>query len=435
MYVTMSYMKEGIIKNIDEIATTKLRKDALDILEEGYRAINTEKVITSNIRVEDGHLFIEERDINLNDYERVFFVGIGKCSADAAIILESILGDYLTSGIVVDVRGVVLQKIQSKVGTHPLPSEANIKATRSIKELLEDATERDLILTVISGGGSALLCLPHDIQCKLLIEITKTLMKKGATIEELNTVRKHLSLIQGGQFAKLAYPAKVVSLIFSDVPGDDIGTISSGPTVLDKTTKEDAEKILVKYDVLNVCKQPNCEVFETPKEEKYFAGVDNILLLTNKTALSAMKEKAEDLGYRAIIADSKVEGEARIIGKLVAQQAKNNTCLLYGGETTVTVEKEGKGGRCQEFILGALPYIKENSVIVAVASDGWDNTDVAGALGDNGILGEADRKGFDVNRFLKDNKSYDFFKLVNGHIKTGRIGSNVSDLYFTLTLQ
>ncbi len=426
-------METRIIKNFDELATTQLHKDALDILNVGYNAIDTKNAIISEIKIKDGHLLIKDRDINLKDYERVFFVGIGKCSADSAVAFESILGEYLSSGIVIDVRYVELQKIKSNIGTHPLPSDANVTASESVKELLENATERDLILAVISGGGSALLCLPNDLQCGTIIRITEALTKKGATIEELNTVRKHLSLMHGGQFAKSAYPAKVVSLIFSDVPGDNIGTVASGPTVLDTTNKEDAERILVKYNVLTFCKLPDCEVLETPKDEKYFKKVDNILFVTNKTALSAMEKKAEDLGYRAIVADDRVEGEASTIGRLIASQAKNNSCLLYGGETTVTVQNEGKGGRSQELVLGALPYLKEDSLIIAAASDGWDNSDVAGALGDKELFEKATQKGLVVEDLLFNNRSYEFFSTTGGHIKTGRLGSNVSDLYFTLT--
>jgi len=427
-------MIDKVIKNTDHLAVTQLHQDALEILEAGYLAINTEKVITSSLKVENDHLIVEGRDIDLNSYENIFFVGIGKCAADAALVIESMLGDYITFGIVVDVRGVTLQKMKSVVGTHPLPSEVNIAAAESVKEMLLGATERDLVLTVISGGGSALLCLPHDMECEMLTKITKELMEKGAPIEDLNTVRKHLSLIQGGQFANLAYPAEVVSLIFSDVPGSDMSTIASGPTVYDTTTKEDAERILAEYNILESCKLPNCEVLETPKEEKYFTKVDNILLLTNKTALSAMKDKVKELGYRAIIAYDKVEGDANIMGQLIATQAKTGTCLLYGGETTVVVKKKcGKGGRNQELVLGALPHLKEDVVIVAAASDGWDNSDMAGAIGDKSLFEKAKKEGLSIEEFLDSNNSYEFFEKLGGHIETGRTGSNVSDLYFTLT--
>jgi hydroxypyruvate reductase/glycerate 2-kinase len=426
-------MRSHIIKNFKELAVTPLHKDALKILEVGYEAISTEKVILSKIKVEKGHLLINDKDFNLKSYERVVFVGIGKCAADSAVVFEKLLGEYLSKGIVIDVRGVALKKIISRIGTHPLPSQENIDAAESVKEMLEDMTDKDLVITVISGGGSALLCLPHDIKCEMLTKITKTLMEKGASIDEINTARKHLSEIQGGQFAKIAFPAAVVSFIFSDVPGDDISIIASGPTVLDTTTKKDAQRILNKYKVLEACKLPNCKLLETPKEEKYFKKVDNILLLTNKTALSAMKEKAQILGYRAVIADSKVEGEAYVVGKLIAAQVKSGSCLLYGGETTVTLKNGGKGGRNQELVLGALPYVKENSVVVAAASDGWDNTDVAGAIGNIALLYKARELGLSREMFLETNESYEFFKKVGGHINTGRKGSNVSDLYFTLS--
>ena len=426
-------MEKLVIKNTGEIVTTQLRKDALEILEAGYEAINTEKVIESEIKVDGGHLVVSGIDVDLSSYERVIFVGIGKCAADAAVVFERLLGEYLSEGIVIDVRGVVLQKIISRVGTHPLPSKENIEATQAVTKLLQGVTDRDLVLTVISGGGSALLCLPHDIQCEMLVNITKTLMSGGATIEELNTVRKHLSMIQGGQFAKLAYPARVVSVIFSDVPGNDMATVASGPTVLDTTTKEDAERILAEYNILTVCKLPGCEVFETPKDEKYFTKVDNILLLTNNTAINAMGEKAKELKYRPIVADDKVEGDASTIGRLIATQAKEKSCILYGGERTVMVKGTGKGGRNQELVLGALPELGEHTVVVAAASDGWDNSDVAGAIGDKELFEKATSGGVDIGKFLGENNSYEFFNTMGGHIKTGRTGSNVSDLYFTLT--
>jgi len=235
-------MNGHIIKNFDELATTALRRDALEILEAGYGAISTKKVITSKVKVEENMLLVNGNEIDLDNYEKIFFVGIGKCSATAGEVFENLLGDRITDGIVIDVRGIELKRIRSHVGTHPFPSEANVEAAQSVREMLEGATENDLVIAVISGGGSALLCLPHDLKCEVLVNTTKELMKKGANIEELNTVRKHLSLIQGGQFAKIAYPAKIMSLIFSDVPGDDISTIASGPTVIDTTTKEDAKK-------------------------------------------------------------------------------------------------------------------------------------------------------------------------------------------------
>ncbi len=425
-------MNEHVIRNFDELAKTPLRRDALEILETGYNAISTKKVIMSQVKVENSILSIGDKKIKLNEYKRIFFVGIGKCSADAGEVFEDLLGDRISDGVVIDIRGVELKRIRSRIGTHPFPSEANVEAAQSVKEMLETATELDLVITVISGGGSALLCLPHDMKCEMLTKITKTLMKKGVNIKELNIVRKHLSLIQGGQFAKIAYPAKIVSLIFSDVPGNDIGTIASGPTIMDVTTKEDAERILLKYNILTDCKLPNCDVLETPKEEKYFEKVDNILLLTNETALSAMKDKAKELGYGATIVDAQIQGEAREIGKKLALGGKQGTCLLYGGETTVTVSGDGVGGRNQELVLGALPFVKDGEVVVASASDGWDNSPAAGAIGDVELLEKSREIGLNVDGFLESNDSYEFFKKTNGGLDVGRTGSNVSDLYFTL---
>jgi len=423
-----------VIKNFDDLATTPLRNDALSILEAGYEAIKTEDVIKSEIKREGSTLFISGRTVDLNSYDRLFFAGIGKCAADAAIVLEDILGDYITEGIIIDIRDVPLKKIKSFVGTHPFPSEKNMAAARSVKEMLEKATKHDLVLVLISGGGSSLLCLPHGITLEALTEITGSLMRQGATIDEVNTVRKHTSDIQGGQFAKLAHPARVVTLIFSDVPGNDISVVASGPTVVDTTTAEDAEKVLTKYNIRTLCKLPDCKIIETPKDPKYFENVENILLITNERALDAMKKKARSLGYDALIVDTKLQGEAREVGARLAREAGTpRTCLLYGGETTVTVETKGKGGRCQEVSLGGLLYLDDHSILVASASDGWDNTDMAGAIADSDLRSRAEALSLDVKDWLKKNQSYGFFNKVGGHIDTGRTGMNVSDLYFTLT--
>lgn len=427
---------ERIIKNFKQLATTPLRVDALSILEAGYKSINTKNVIKKEIRLVGKTLFILNKSIDLSIYNRIFFIGIGKCAADAAIGIENVLGDYIDDGIVVDMRKVALKKIRSFVGTHPFPSEQNVAITRLVKELLENANERDLIITVISGGGSSLLCLPHKTTHQVLTKITSSLMKQGATIDEVNTIRKHTSDIQGGQFAKLAYPARVVSIIFSDVPGDDLSVIASGPTVMDTTQINDAENIFKKYDIKKLCGVPECEIIETPKELKYFENVDNILLVTNKRALNAMKKKAELLEYKAVIVDSKIEGEAREVGVSLANKGNMpRTCFLYGGETTVTINpsvSDGVGGRCQELALSSIPFIDTHSILVASASDGWDNTDMAGAIADSKIRNYAKMLSLESGDWLEKNQSYGFFEKTKGHINTGRTGMNVSDLYFTL---
>lgn len=411
-----------------------LRQDALEILEAGYAAIDTEKILRSKITLEeDQTICIQNTGFQCNFYERIFFIGIGKCAFDGARVIEDILGDRLTDGVVIDVRAGILKKIRSYQGTHPYPSEINISATRQILQMIKGATERDLVLVLISGGGSALLCLPHDMNCDTLVNITKALTKRGADIYELNTVRKHFSEIQGGGLAKLCYPAQVVSLIFSDVLGNDLGMIASGPTVYDQTTVADAAKVLLKYDVLNVCIPSNCQFLETPKHPKYFTNVKNTLVCSNREALLAMKARAEELGFDASIETETLSGDAAEVGKnLATKPAQKKKCLLFGGETTVKVKGRGVGGRNQELVLSALPHLNPGAVLVAASSDGWDNTDHAGALADTYILEEAKRLKISPEEYLKNNDSYNFFKKVHGAICTGRLGSNVSDLYILI---
>lgn len=427
-------MNFSVIKNSAALTTTPLRRDALEILEAGYQAILTKEVVESEVEVNGQYLRIGERVIALGVFKRIFFVGIGKCALDAGEVFEEKLGSWLTDGIILDVRGATLKKLRSKIGTHPFPSEQNVEASQSIADLLEGLTDTDLLITVISGGASSLLCLPYDLTCETIGLITKTLMGKGATIDEINTFRKHTSKIQGGQFAKLAYPATVVSLIFSDVPGDDIATVASGPTVLDTTNIADARAVLEKYDIEKLCQLPDCELVETPKDPEYFLRVNNILFITTKKALEAMRREAERLGYHAEIVSAELQGEARAVGQRLALEATTpKTCRLWGGETTVLVKKEGKGGRCQEAVLGALTNMKDGVLCIAATSDGWDNTPFAGAIGDAVTLARARELGLDPLTASENNQAYDFFEKVGSHIDTGRTGANVSDWYITLT--
>ena len=436
---------EKIIKNYDELATTPLRRDAMDILETAYESINTKNLIKKTVVRSDGRVRIQDVEFKLEDYDRVFFVGIGKCSVDAATAIEDILGDKITDGLVIDQKSRTFKKVRSFVGTHPYPSEQNVTAAKEVVAMLTGLTEKDLVLTVISGGGSSLLSLPHKISTDTLMLITRIMMDKGAPIHELNIVRKHLSEVQGGQLAKIAYPAKIVSLIFSDVPGNDLTTIASGPTVSDESTIHEAEALFVKYDILKECRLISLEAVETPKEEKYFENVHNLLVLSNDIALEAMKTKATDLGYSAEILNDKIQGEARELGKTMAQMpVEKKKCYLYGGETTVTVVRQnGSGGRNQELVLGALPSIKDNVVVVAAGSDGWDNSDTSGAIGDKPLFENAEKLKISAEKFLDDNNSFTFFDRVKtaspadeparaGHIMTGRTGANVADFYFVL---
>src|SRR3989344_2950392 len=310
------------IKNFDEIAISPARRAALEIAEAALDAVDTRKTVKENIRFENGKLYIKNLSYSLEKTKKIAVVGIGKCAMEAASELENILGDHLYGGIVLDVYEsykCTLQKIECFIGTHPLPSEKNIEATRKIVELLNALGEEDLVIFIISGGGSTLLCLPKGkAGCFDEKLIVVELMRRGANISEINTIRKHLSLARGGYLAKYAYPAQVISLIFSDVPGNDIEFVASGPTVKDTTTVSDTDTILAKYDILKSCGIEYCGLVETPKDGIYFKKVNNILFMSNIIALNAMKNKARELEFSAKIVTDKLSGEAKAAGLLIA---------------------------------------------------------------------------------------------------------------------
>lgn len=419
------------IKNFDELATNEKRQDALQILNAGYEAINTKKVVESKVNFNENVLLIEGKEFNLSQYDNVYFIGVGKCSLDAGKVIEEMLGDKIKKGIVIDVTEGELEKINTHVGTHPWPSEKNISTGKEIVDILESTSDKDLILTIISGGGSALLSLPYKIDCNSLIEINKQLTKKGADIHELNTVRKHLSFIKGGRLAKMAYPAEVISLIFSDVPGDDTSVIASGPTIKDETTINEAKDVFKKYEIWN--ENLSDFLIETPKEDKWFDRVHNFLILTNQDAIEAMEKKAKEIGYDTVPGNKNISGEAKDVGeKFAGTHLLPNQVQISAGETTVKITGSGKGGRNQEVVLTALPHLPPEMLFISAASDGRDNSDVAGALCDKEIKMNVEKLHLDPKRFISDNDSYNFFAKVGGHILTGPTGSNVSDLYILL---
>jgi glycerate-2-kinase len=423
-----------IIKNADALSTTPLRRDAVDVLEAGYQAVLTDRVIREEVRVDGEYMEIKGRRIVLSDYERILFIGIGKCAVDAATVLEELLGAYLTDGIVLDVKEGSFARLRSRVGTHPFPSAENVAHTKEILGLLKGVTERDLVLVVVSGGGSALFTLPYGMTHETLQSVTKALWKGGATIGEVNTVRKHLSQVTGGQLARAAYPAAVISFIFSDVPGNNMEMIASGPTVRDTSTAEDAEDIIAHYNVLAETGLPPLAFIETPKDEFYFDRVLNLLLVTNDRALSAMKTKAIELGYHAEITYDALEGIASEVGaQFAAVPIPSRSCFLFGGETTVRIRGNGEGGRNQEFALAAVPGVLDGRVLVAASSDGWDNSPAAGALCDAGDRKRATERGISPEEYLANNDSYHFWQAIGGAIDTGRTGVNVADFYFIIS--
>ena len=422
-----------IIKNYQQLGTSEIRKQALNILEAGLESINTEALMDKQFFYDEkkDSLLIMDQKYSLKNVHRVVVVGAGKMAARAARMIEKKMGQRIDGGVVIDIVPADLKIIASRVGTHPLPSSANVAATDEIIQMLNNLTERDLVISIIGGGGSSLLTNPKTVSLEEERKITSALMDAGSDIREMNTVRKHLSQIKGGGLAVLAYPATVISLIFSDVPGDDISQVASGPTVLDKTTMQDAMEIMNKYRILDRCSMNSCGLTESSKDEKYFEKVNNILFCSSKTALKAMENKARDLGLRTKIWHTAYGGEAREIAKEITTTIEKGQCLIAAGESVVTIAKgspKGSGGRNQEMALSALLTIPEDTVFSAVNSDGRDNSDVAGGMVDSGNLALAKRNGLDVADAVARHDEYGLILDLNAAVMTGVTGSNISDL-------
>jgi len=420
------------IKNIQALATNQLRADGLAILEAGLLAIDTRIAVKDAVSRTETALFIAGKVYSMSDFDRVRVVAIGKCAGDAVVALYEVIGENIYDGIVIDTRS---QKMPSSVnllvGSHPLPKKENIEATKQVLEFLKSCTERDLVIVVVSGGGSALLCQPGD---NMTIEdelyVTEQLMRSGATIQEINIVRKHLSLARGGGLAVASYPATAASLIFSDVPGDDIAFISSGPTVMDETTVEDAQRVLSSYGINDVA------LLETSKDKDKFSRVTNTVIVSNVLALEAMRQEALKRGYDVSVENTKLTGEARDVSYTIINalhEARPKTALLYGGETTVKLDgSSGTGGRNQEVALAGLEHITEGELLLACASDGRDNTDVAGALCDTVVREASEAHALSIKDALARHDSYVFFKTVGAQIETGPTGSNIADIIIAL---
>ena len=444
------------ITNFKNLAKNSLRKKALLVVEAGYEAIDIEKAVSGRIKLDNNLLVIQRNaiiydsarkitKINLDNFRRIFIIGIGKGSALASVTLAKILGKRLTGGVASDVQNVKCQMSNVKClkGTHPLPSQKNVKATKEIVKLAKGLKKDDLLISFICGGGSALLC-GSEKEMRYSRTIFKELTKAGVNILELNTVRKHLSEVKGGNLAKFAYPATVISLIVSDVLGNDLSMVASGPTVFDKTTKKDAEKILKNYQLPIT----NYQLLETPKDKKYFKRVKNILFLSNREPILAMAEKAKKLGLKPKIYSLKLKGEAKKALLPMIKKAKQGQALIAGGETTVKLSKpfgatQGKGGRNMEAVLGVLTQLpitnpnhqsQKNAVFLSVASDGRDNTEAAGAIGDILTIKKSQKLKLNPQKFLENHDSFHFFAKTGDLIFADKKSFNVADLMLVLSL-
>jgi glycerate 2-kinase len=417
------------IKNFNQLANTENRKLALIVAEAGLSAINTEKVIVSSVKLKDNILSVMGESFDLSKFKKIKVVGFGKSSCEAAITIEKVLGDKIKEGAVIGLSKVLCANIETFAGTHPRSSDANLEAGEKIYEIAKNSNEDDLIIALVSGGGSAFLCYPRS-ECDQSISLYNEFLKCGKTRIEMNTVWKHLSLLKGGGLAKVAYPATVIGLIFSDIPGDNFENVASGPTYKDMTTVVDAEKLIAENNL------GNFELIETPKEEKYFEKVHNFVLVSNKTAVEAMARKGEELGFQTKIVSTEIYDEVNTALDKIFSMKEKGSLILGAGEPSLEVKGSGgKGGRNLHMGLVAIKMglIDDESVFLSLASDGMDNSDVAGALVDKNTLAKTKELGLDASDYANRFDSYNFFQKVDGQVMTGPTGANVSDLMILLT--
>lgn len=432
----------------------KLRGDVRAIFDAGLKAVDPIKAVKNHINRDGNTLRVQGIGYDVAAYENIYVIGMGKAAASMAKAVEDILGDKLTSGIVNVKYGhtVPLNKIKINEAAHPVPDDAGLKGSQEIIELLKKTGEKDLVICLISGGGSALLPLPAG---NLTLEdkqaVTKSLLECGADIHEINSIRKQISAVKGGRLAVFVYPSTLISLILSDVIGDDLDVIASGPTVPDTHTFHDCRNIIQKYKldqrvpksvIEYIEKGCSGEIEDTPKSDSpVFERTQNAIVGSNILAVSAAKEKAEELGYNSLVLSTFIHGETKEVAKVHAAIAKEirssgnplkkPACIISGGETTVTIEGKGLGGRHQEFLLAAALDIDglNDVVILSGGTDGNDGpTDAAGAFADGTTISRAGKLGLNAYEYLCDNNSYNFFKPLGDLLITGPTNTNVMDL-------
>ncbi len=429
------------IKNYDQLATNDNRKVVLDLIEAAYSAIQPHHVFEHNFSLEREKLKIFDQTFDLSKFDGIFLLGFGKGSAGNCKLLEEKLGDLVIDGYDIDVvEDPHFKKVHYTKGTHPLPSEQNIAFTRHAIEHLEHSGEKHLVIIVTCGGGSVLFEAPNKLDLSEITAVNKALLESGANITEMNAIRKHLSRVKGGGLAKILYPATVVNLIFSDVPGNDLSVIASGPLVSDRSTLNDVKKIIKKYSLNKKVTLTPDAFSETPTDPKYYKNVHNILMLSNHTALTAMEKLAREKGLKVHVLTDRLQGDAKTLGEKLIKETPAQHLLLAGGESTIKVTGHGKGGRNQALVLNALSVIarqqrsnpNQNIVLASVGSDGWDFYELAGAFADKDTLKKMEEMHLDAKPYLDDDNSYEFWTKVGDGINTGHLDSNVSDLYIVL---
>ncbi len=427
------------------------------LLKAGLDAADPAIGIRRTCKVDNRTLVIGRRRYRLSQYERIVLVGAGKAAGNMAEALQKLLGNNLDGGIVVvkDLPTRPLQNIEVRKAGHPTPDFRSQRAAKKVQKFVSSLTREDLLIALISGGASSLLTAPvSGLTLKDKQSTTQLLLKSGATIQEINVVRKHLSTIKGGQLAS-STSATIISLILSDVLGDDLATIGSGITAPDPSTFLHAQDILQQHHLWNHVPIPVKHHLkrgmkgtepETPKSnDPRFKHVQHAIIGNNQFAIQHIKETARQLGLHPFVQKTNVQDEAKVLGNTIASLAidiamnsrrtRRPGLFIWGGEPTVTVSGQGKGGRAQECALSVAIGIAglPNIVMAGFGTDGSDGpTDVAGAIVDEKTILRAKAKNLEAKDFLKSHDSYTFFKKAGGHIKTGPTGTNVNDIYLLL---
>jgi glycerate 2-kinase len=430
------------------------RRQVVAILQAALAAVDPAAAVRRSLQRSGEILTIGERTYDLSACEHVYVVGAGKASAPMAQALEKVLGERITAGSVTVKYGYTAptERITLVQAGHPVPDKAGLLGAGQIRHILQRATPRDLVLVLISGGGSALLPSPIEgISLADLQTLTTQLLRAGATITEINCIRKHLDNLKGGRLAQLANGAQVAALILSDIVGNPLDMIASGPTVADPTTYADALALLERYALLEstppailltLRKGANGELAETPKPgDAALAQVNNVIIASNDIAVDTAEAEAQRQGFNTLVLTTYLEGEAREVGKVLASLAKQvltdgrpvkrPACILLGGETTVTLRGTGKGGRNQELALSAAIALQglKGVLLASLATDGSDGpTDASGALVEGDTLSRAQALGLDAHAYLADNNSYPFFNALGDLLLTGPTNTNVNDV-------
>lgn len=436
----------------------RLRVDARAIFLAGVAGSDPAAAVRKALRTHGERLWVGERDYALAEFRKIYIGGAGKAAAVMASATREILAGKVSDGIVVVPRGYALgsEPIAVLEAGHPIPDGAGMEGARRIMKMARQSQKDDLFIFLLSGGASALLpCPAVGLSFDDKQSATRVLLQSGATIHEVNAIRKHLSCVKGGRLAQVCAPARLVCLILSDVIGDSIEAIGSGPTAPDPTTYADCLEIIARYGLADAMPGPALELLargargeiaETVKpSDPVFGKVQNFIVANNCSALEAARDCAQAYGYEVSILTANMHGESRCVAEAHSEYVKNIVngkqrasrplCLLSGGETTVSVTGTGVGGRNQEFALAAALAIENirNVVILSGGTDGRDgSTDAAGGIVDGTTIERARNRGLDARSFLERNDSYHLLQAVDDLLMTGPTLTNVMDLQITL---